>query len=329
MSAFNLNKLQALSEYNFPAAHFETDTEADIFIVGFIEMNAKNPSNLCSFAIEICPMVSRENWLRYCNKCLYYTAFSENHKELVQKTCDMIHEIGSVDLAINTFSWVEVFCRNNHTASKMLKDAAATSYNLIRDNRFSLFRDYAYIYGSCDDPKLISAVNQLYDHLQSSVCKEDKRCIFYLLVLALYRLALLRSYEIISEYALAETFYLCWQSIYELGFWHSDEETDSNTGIFSDGWHSIDEYLPGRLDLFSNIVKYNCPEAANIFCNTNCYYDGRFLIQLHEAARQAIEENRYSSEKPPIISQKFVFLSNSALTAENTDVDEECTSKDE
>lgn len=274
-----------------------TDAFADTVILGFIEKNASNHDALIEFLDNISADVPQNKWYEYFFRCFPYCCSNDEFGKIMEKAKNIAEEVNCKDLAARIFTEIEalyvnppIFKCNNG----LLKTAANRAYSLIHDKRYKLFADYAFIYTCNNSDDLAAAIKSLSDVLDSSVCQEDRRCTFYLIVLALDRWAQLRYTGVISEFII--------QNLYK-------EATNPNEVWESDPEDENEPYPPRKFNIYSEIFKYNCPEVINIFDHSDRYYDAPFLINLHEEVCCTLEEHKYSSEKPSIISQKFVFLS--------------------
>lgn len=302
MNTFIFNDLNELEILSCFGKRLETDDEAHIAITGLIEVNAENERVLVKLLEDLAPMVPKDKWFDYFFRCHKYIHSSKKFCMIIKKAHAIIREITSAKLAVKVFTQVEQlyvsremsFCNRN-----LLKIAASKAYELTRDKRYMLFRDYADVYTSADKEELTTSVNSLLDLLDSKILGADKRCAFYLFALAIKKLAICRGYTKIYESTLQNLYDACREEKFHRMSDYEDE----------DGYYYVEQYIYGKLNIFSKILKYNCPEIVNIFNPIGCYYDADFMMHLNESARMAIEDNKYSSERSPIVSQEFVFLS--------------------
>lgn len=298
MNIFDLNNLNDLEILGDLGKKLETNEEFHIAITGVIAINEKHEGVLFELLDKLAPMVPKDKWFDYFFRCYKHLKSSRKRRMIIKKAHAIIEEITSSKLAAEVFTKVEKlyvsremsFCNRN-----LLKIAANKAYELARDKRYMLFRDYAYLYTTADEEQLKGAVKFLTDLLKRSICKEDQRCIFYLLVLALIRLAKLINYPVISNYIIQELHKECTNPQAK---WELDPDDDE------------EPLRPYKEFAIVNLLsEYNCPEVTNIFNYCKGFYAGDLLKDLHEAAHQVIEDNKYSSERSPIVSQEFVFLS--------------------
>lgn len=302
MNIFDLNSLNDLEILGDLGKKLETNEEFHIAITGVIAINEKHEGVLFELFDKLAPMVPKDKWFDYFFRCYKHLKSSRKRRMIIKKAHAIIEEITSSKLAAEVFTKVEKlyvsremsFCNRN-----LLKTAATKAYELTRDKRYMLFRDYADVYTSADKEKLTTSVNSLLDLLDSKILRADKRCAFYLFALAIKKLAICRGYTKIYESTLQNLYDACREEKFHRMSDYEDE----------DGYYCIEQYIYGKLNIFSKTLKYNCPEIVNIFNPIGCYYDADFLMHLNESARRAIEDNKYSSERSPIVSQEFVFLS--------------------
>lgn len=302
MNTFKFNDLNELEILSCFGNKLETDEEAHIAITGLIEVNAVNERALVKLLKDLAPIVPKDNWFTYFFRCCRYIHSHKNLILVINKAYEIVKEIRSAKLAAEVFTRVEqlyVNCEMNFCKRNLLKAAASKAYELTKDKRYMLFRDYADLYKSADKERLTTSVNSLLDLLDSSICREDKRCVFYLLALAMKKLARCMGASIISEKTLQYLYDDCQEEKYHSRAEYEDEE----------GFVDAELSIYGKFKFFAKAVKYNCPEIINIFNSNGSYYDADFMIQLNETVHRVIEDNKYSSEKAPIVSQEFVFLS--------------------
>lgn len=302
MNIFDLNSLNNLEILGNLGKELETNEEFHIAITGVIAINEKHEGVLFELLDKLAPMVPKDKWFDYFFRCYKHLKSSRKRRMIIKKAHAIIEEITSSKLAAEVFTKVEKlyvsremsFCNRN-----LLKTAANKAYELTRDKRYMLFQDYADVYTSADKEKLTTSVNSLLDLLDSQILRADKRCAFYLFALAIKKLAICRGYTRIYESTLQNLYDACQEEKFQRMSDYEDE----------DGYYYIEQYIYGKLNIFAKTLKYNCPEIINIFSPSDCYYDADFLMHLNESARMAIEDNKYSSERSPIVSQEFVFLS--------------------
>lgn len=299
MNEYNLSKIQSETRLSILGDRSLTQEQVNIAITGYIETNSDNLKALTNFLSTISEYIPQKKWLELFSRCCKYADSYDNFKEIIDKAKAIMDEVKHTNVPSRFFSTLEeLYISRNHvfTNSELLKETAGYAYQTTGDARYMLFRDFAFVYTSNDKYKLTTAVNALETHLKNSNHERDKRCILFLQCLALTRILRINLLYSINTYIINEVYKEC----------RNKEETYQYQ-------HLNDTCLFRDYNLFTRMLQCNCPEIARIFESLNMYTDSDFTRSLHNAVLRTIENNKYSSEKPPIISQKIVFLSKTML----------------
>lgn len=271
-----------------------TPDQVDIVTIGYIELKRKNAEYFKELLEEIANKIPQNKWLEYFLLCGRYATPQESFMSVIKKAEEAISEDSVRDTKIPETVFMpleELYIANNRIFdnSDLLRKTAGFAFDRTKDTRYKLFRDYAYIYTSEDKDELIDAVNQLETHLNSCVCDRDKRSIFYIQCLAITRiLRLYRPFDV-NEERIEGVYKDCLEKKHD--------------------WYSSSDDCFKKYYLFGRMEKYNCPEVARIFENSDMYINAYFYRTLRKEVQNTLDKNKYSSEKPPIVSEKIVFLS--------------------
>lgn len=293
MNVYDYEVLSTVTSVNFGDL-LKTPEQVDVVITGYIELKRDDFSALAKLMKKISEKVPQSKWLEYFLLCVRYATSSETSKEMIQDAENFV-KVDKISKSktpqIFFLPLEELYIANNRIFdnSNLLRITAGFAFDRTKDTRYKLFRDYAYIYTSEDKDELIDAVNQLETHLNSCVCDRDKRSIFYIQCLAIMRILRVNKPFDVTEDRIEGVYKDCLEKKHD--------------------WYSSSDDCFKKYYLFGRMKKYNCPEVARIFENTDMYVDADFSRNLHKAVRRTLDNNKYSSEKPPIVSEKIVFLS--------------------
>ncbi len=301
MEPYDLEKLVSETDIKEYFGKLSTNEQAHIAITGYIEINSNDNKSPNKFLNEIATIVPPDRWLEFFIRCGRYASLSDDFIKSVsiaEKTIDD-GKVNTSNVLENFFPALEKLYIEKKQVFKsrnLLRKTAGYTYKLTKDTRYKLFRDYAYIYTSEDKDELIDAVNQLETHLNSCVCDRDKRSIFYIQCLAITRiLRLYRPFDV-NEERIEGVYKDCLEKKHD--------------------WYSSSDDCFKKYYLFGRMKKYNCPEVARIFENSDMYIDAYFYRTLRKEVQNTLDKNKYSSEKPPIVSDKIVFLSKEMIEPE-------------
>lgn len=339
---FNTNKLKEYSA--FSEMSFSTPAEADLVILGFIESNKMHPTTIEDFLTNNSPNIPGNKWFDYYIRFIHLNG--DSAEAVAKKAIELADEIKSKKISTDIFAKLEhaLAGRIQPTfKAELIEKMARQAYAITSDARYRLFADYAYLYSTEDTVQLESAVKELDSLRSESALKEDNRCYFYLLTLALQRLCILNG-QTISELQLSEmyndimrsnvstTYGEHYEDDYDYDDYDydseesdeltcisiactllSDDEDDDIFDVDSDSCNDCYDYndvIYSNYNIFECIHKYNCPEIANLFKPTSvCFCEANFLRKLNEVVIKEIRANTYRSEKKSVLLQESVFLS--------------------
>lgn len=289
--------------------------KADMVIIGYLEKNLNRVGNLITFLTKSAHYIPQDKWIEYFIRCSKYVCSHESYKNLIAQAEGIIDEkpMKSSKLSEKIFSSLEeLYISKNQifADSNLLKRAADNAYVVSNDARYKLFRDYAFVYTSNDNSELTDAVKDLEIYLNSSDCGRDKRNIFYLQCLALMRIIRTEKPYELSETKFDDAYRNCVCPESPTEPWPYDYDDDDFDPYDEDNDKYFDfESMRTCYDLFSKIEKYNCPEVARFFENSDMYVETDFYRNLHKTVKRTVDNHKYSSERSPIVSRKIVFLS--------------------
>lgn len=315
MNGYNLAEISVKLKSDLFSGLSNEPEKADMVIIGYLEKNLNRVGNLITFLTESAQYVPQDKWIEYFIRCSKYVCSYESYKELIAKAEGVIDEspMKSSKISEKIFSSLEeLYISDSHifANSNLLKRAADNAYVVSNDARYKLFRDYAFVYTSNDNSELTDAVKDLEIYLNSCDCGRDKRNIFYLQCLALMRIIRTEKPNELSGTKFDDAYRncVCPESSEYCPYDFDDDDDFDPDDEDNDEYFDFDG-MRTCYDLFSKIINYNCPEVARIFENTDMYVDSDFSRNLHKAVRRTLDNNKYSSESPPIVSEKIVFLS--------------------
>lgn len=300
MNKYDYEVLSTVTSVNFGDL-LKTPEQVDIVIKGYIELKRDDFSALATLMNSISERVPQNKWLEYFLLCIRYATSSEASIEMIRSAENFVKvdKISKSKTPQSIFQPLEeLYITNNRIFdnSNLLSITAGFAFDRTKDTRYKLFRDYAYIYTSEDKYELIDAVNQLETHLNSCVCDRDRRSIFYIQCLAITRILRLNKPLSVNEERIEGVYGDCLEKKYD--------------------WYNSSDYCFQKYYLFGRMKKYDCPEVARIFENTDMYIDVYFSRTLRKEVQNTLADNKYSSEKPPIVSEKIVFLSKEMIEPE-------------
>ena len=298
MKEFNLAAISNNTSLEKYKNLLTTQENADIVITGLLEKHSNNISDMVKVLTEIKSYTPKQVWFEYFFRCCKYASSYEEFQEAIEMAEEIICEVKPRKYSSNLFVEIEdlyIRCNYIFTNSNLLRNAAERAYRLWNDVRYRLFRDFAFVYTSTNKNELENAVYNLSRYLKSKVCKEDRRCIFYLICLTLVKLATLKDSKYIYNYTL--------DRIYSDCICYYDQEALSKG---YDSWNSNNNCF----DVLKKAKKYNCPEIIRLQFMTNASFDIDFANSLSDTVNTVLEENQYSSERTPIIRTNLSFCRN-------------------
>lgn len=261
--------------------------------------------------------ISPVAWCKYAaamleNHDIYSAELSEKIANDITKLVTNIHgkqEIKTVFAAFEHY----LACRiQPECYGKVLETTAKQAFERTGDNRYKLFVDFADMYFSRNIYTHHENIKELTGYFELSQMPETRRTIIYLIVLATQRLCILSEASVIGEYLLSQKYNASIKvSRLNSDDWipYDDEYYEDYTAD-DDPTMFVSSYRGNGINIPRIIVEYNCPEIISIFDPNYHFYDGNFLRRIQAAAQTAIDNNKYSTEKEPIISQNLSFCRN-------------------
>lgn len=261
------------------------------------------------------PYISPTAWCKFALPLLEHPGshISDISVE-IKNSVNRIHRRTAI---INAFSEIEHLMARRiqpECCKEMFEATAIQALELTGDNRYKLVIDFPEIYFSNDLYTHRENIKKLTNCFLSAQTSETKRIIIYLIVLTMQRMCILSNAVIIDNESLSDKYSMCFEeptickdNDQYLPYKDDDEDYEEDDQIFDNLYMIGDFKSDSRIDIPTLIQDYNCPEIISIFDPNYYYYDGRFLRNIHEAAKKALENNKYSTEKEPIISQNLSF----------------------
>lgn len=289
-----LCELTSLEEYK---DLLTSPKNADIVITGLIEKNCNNIRKQIQIITEAAAYIPQNLWFEYFFRCSRNANSYEEFKDAIKKAEAITAEITYRKYSLQLFKEIEnLYISHNYlfADSSLLVIAANRAFRMWGDARYKLFRDFAFIYTSEDKKQLENAVKNLNYYMGLKAYKKrDRRCICYLICLALIKLAILEGTRLITESALDRLYD---ESVYEF-----DQEKLASP--------DYDPFLEKSLkfDLFTKMKEYNCPEIIRLFVLNNVGLDNDFEDSLNETVNSVLNDNRYVSGSTPIVCTELSF----------------------
>lgn len=252
----------------------------------------------------------------WCEYALPMLDNSGTHMDnMPDKIIDSVTRIRSKTDIKNVFSAIEhymVFRIQPECYQEMFEATAKQAFELTGDNRYKLFMDFPEIYFSNDIHTHRENIKKLTNCFLSAQTPETKRIIIYLIILTMQRMCILSNAFVIDNDLLSYKYSICFEepTNYEDYDEDDDEECEEDDLNIDDLDMVCNFKSNSRMDIPTLIQDYNCPEIISIFDPNYYYCDGRFLRNIQAAAKAAIENNKYSTEKEPVISQNLSFCRN-------------------
>lgn len=275
-----LCELTSLEEYK---ALLTSPKSADIVITGLIEKNSNNVRKQIQIITEVAAYIPQDLWFEYFFRCSRNANSYEEFKDAIKKAEAIANEITYRRYSVKLFKEIEnLYISHNYlfADNRLLVIAANRAFRMWSDARYKLFGDFAFIYTSEDKKALENAVKNLYRYLQSRVLPEDKRCMCYLLCLAVLKIVLLSGSKSIDSAFFRDAYSNCFKD-------------DKNNNYDMNYYTSY--------NIFTLIEEHNCPEIIRLFAANYSRLDKNFADRLSNTVNRVLEENMYSSERTPIV----------------------------
>ncbi len=343
-NTFNLAKINEF-DY-FKEFTLSTETETDLLIKGFITDNSNRPKRICEFLTDNAVWVPNDKFFEYYILC-YNNLSQKDDEAIVNIAMPLIEGISRKKTLVDIFVRLEYVMSDKiqpDYKTKLLKKIAKRIYDRTENEHYRLFADYAYIYSTKKVEELSIAIKELDSFINKFALKEDNRCYFYLLTLALQRIAILND-KTISEQELSE--------IYN-GILSTEKQQDEKTSYYYDSFdndyeeygnddeddellneilesvddeeeddifeYTINDYNDydcydydtdeSKYDIFKCIMEFNCTEVINLFRpNHRCFCTPMFLRELYKVIDNTSTTTGYANETHMIFTPKSVFLS--------------------
>lgn len=275
-----LCELTSLEEYK---ELLTSPKSADIVITGLIEKNSNNVRKQIQIITEVAAYIPQDLWFEYFFRCSRNANSYEEFKDAIKKAEAIANEITYRRYSVKLFKEIEnLYISHNYlfADNRLLVIAANRAFRMWGDARYKLFGDFAFIYTSEDKKALENAVKNLYRYLQSRVLPEDKRCMCYLLCLAVLKIVLLSGSKSIDSAFFRDAYSNCFKD-------------DKNNNYDMNYYTSY--------NIFTLIEEHNCPEIIRLFAANYSRLDKNFADRLSNTVNRVLEENMYSSERTPIV----------------------------
>lgn len=292
--------LPALCELNSLEEYKELLTSpksADIVITGLIEKNSNNVRKQIQIITEVAAYIPQDLWFEYFFRCSRNANSHEEFKDAIKKAEAIANEITYRRYSVKLFKEIEnLYISHNYlfADNRLLVIAANRAFTLWDDARYKLFGDFAFIYTSEDKKALENAVKNLNYYMGLKAYKKrDRRCICYLICLALIKLAILEGTKHITDSTLDRLYGEC--------LFEYDQE------ILASPDYDPLLYKSPKFDLFTKMKKYNCPEIIRLFVLNNVGLDNDFEDRLNETVNAVLNDNRYVSGSTPIVCTELSF----------------------
>lgn len=279
-----LCELTSLEEYK---ELLTSPKSADIVITGLIEKNSNNVRKQIQIITEVAAYIPQDLWFEYFFRCSRNANSHEEFRDAIKKAEAIANEITYRRYSVKLFKEIEnLYISHNYlfADSRLLVIAANRAFRIWGDARYKLFGDFALIYTSEDKKNLENAVKNLYRYLQSRVLPEDKRCMCYLLCLAVLRIVLLSGSKSIDSALFRDAYSNCFK----------DDKSNN---------YDMNYYT--SYNIFTLIEEHNCPEIIRLFAANYSRLDKNFADRLSNTVNRVLEENMYSSERTPIVCTKL------------------------